>query len=76
MDSYHELANAVIMQAVKDYRLALKQLYLWPDREEFQQDVAELERFFISDWFQILSDLDGPLLMKRVQKMVGMEVVA
>lgn len=76
MDPYHELANAVIMQAVKDYRTALKHYFLRPQRKEYQQDVAELERFFTSEWFQALTDLDGPSLMSRVRSMVRMEVSA
>ena len=73
MDPYHELANAIIMQAVKDYRMALKRYFL---RKEYQQDVAELERFFTSEWFEALSERDGPSLMKRVRSMVRMEVSA
>ena len=39
-------------------------------------DEAELERFFTSEWFEALSELDGPSLMKRVRSMVRMEVSA
>lgn len=76
MDPYHELANAIVMQAVKDYRKALKYYFLRPQRKEYQQDVEELERFFTSEWFQLLSELDGPALMHRVRNMVRMEVSA
>ena len=76
MNPYHELANAIIVQAVKDYRMALKRYFLRPQRKEYQQDVAELERFFTSEWFEALSELDGPSLMKRVRSMVRMEVSA
>ena len=76
MDPYHELANAIIMQAVKDYRMALERYFLRPQRGEYQPDVAELERFFTSEWFEALSELDGPSLMKRVRSMARMEVSA
>ena len=64
------------MQAVKDYRVALKRYFLCPQRKEYQQDVAELKCFFTSEWFEALSELDGPSLMKRVHSMVRMEVSA
>lgn len=56
--------------------MALKRYFLRPQRKEYQQDVAELERFFTSEWFEALSELDGPSLMKRVRSMVRMEVSA
>lgn len=41
MDPYEELANAIIVQACKDYRLT--------DNED---DLKEIERFFHSEWFR------------------------
>lgn len=42
-DAYHGLANAIVMQAVKDYYTALK---------DDDTDVKnECERFFRSEWF-------------------------
>ncbi len=76
MEPYQELANAIILQAVKDYRQALKYYYLRPHKKAYQQDVEELERFFTSEWFMVLSELDGQSLMDRVRKMVRMEVSA
>ena len=76
MEPSLELANAIIMQAVKDYRQALKYYFLRPQKKEYQQDVTELERFFASEWFQLLSNLDGQALMRQIRSMVKKEVAA
>ncbi len=48
-DAYHALANAIVMQAVKDYQIALK----YDDTSVMH----ECERFFRSDWFTFLTDV-------------------
>ena len=57
MDPYQELANAIIMQAVKDYRMT-----------EDESDLAELERFFRSAWFGVLTKLDPDVLITGLRK--------
>ena len=76
MNPYYDLANAVIEQAVKDYRTALKQYILNPMDEEREVEVILLECFFKSEWFQILSDLDGKSLMEKIRIIAKMEVAA
>ena len=48
MDPYQELANAIVMQAVKDYRTSLLHSKKRPDSKGYQIEVASLERFFRS----------------------------
>lgn len=57
MNPYENLANAIILQAVKDYRLT-------DDEQEFQ----EIERFFRSGWFGVLSKVDPEYLIKKLRK--------
>ena len=76
MDPYQALANAIIEQAVKDYRKALKIDYLHPQKQQYRQEVEDLERFFTSQWFELLTNLDGRSIMTRVRRMVKMEVAA
>ena len=45
--NYENLANAIIMQAVKDYRNALKK----PHEIESAKVKREVKRFFRSGWF-------------------------
>ena len=47
---YENLANAIILQAVKDYRMALKSLKANSRNRTAQADKAEIERFFRSQW--------------------------
>ena len=62
-----ELANAIIIQAVKDYRAALR------DKKKSHQElrehkIRECEKFFRSEWFEILTKLNGELLLNRLQE--------
>ena len=68
MEPYESLANAIIVQAVKDYREALQRLDRHPEKNDYKVEVNSLERFFCSSWYQILTDLDGNLLMRKVRE--------
>ncbi len=68
MEPYESLANAIIVQAVKDYREALQRLDRHPEKNDYNAEVKSLERFFCSGWYQILTDLDGNLLMRKVRE--------
>ena len=59
MNPYENLANAIVLQAVKDYRLT-----------DDEAELAEIERFFRSDWFGVLTDLDPDYLIDRLQREV------
>ena len=52
MNPYENLANAIVLQAVKDYRLT-----------DDEAELAEIERFFRSDWFGVLTDVDPEYLI-------------
>lgn len=71
MNGYEELANAIILQAVKDYRDAVERLRYTPDDKSAQYDKRSIERFFRSEWFSILSDLNGELLLKKLKEEVS-----
>ena len=76
MEPYQALANAIVELAVKDYKKALKQHFRFPDNKEFKQEVDNMERFFRSGWYGMLTDLDGEYLMTAVRRMVRQEVAA
>ena len=76
MDPYQALANAIVELAVKDYRTALKYHYRHPDKKEYADEVKNLERFFRSGWYGMLTDLDSEYLMTSVRRMVREEVAA
>ena len=46
-----------MLQAVKDYRLT-----------DDEAELVEIERFFRSDWFGVLTDVDPEYLIRRLRK--------
>ncbi len=62
------LANAIIVQAADDYRVSLRRLKLNRMSREFQMMKEECERFFQSEWFEVLTNLDGTTIMNRIRK--------
>ena len=64
---YEDLANAIILQAVKDYRMALKSLKANSRNRTAQADKAEIERFFRSQWYSALTDVNGEMLIRSLQ---------
>jgi len=75
IEGYKNLANAIVAQAAKDYRKALRRQKLFPFDKKVKREVAELEAFFRSGWYGLLTSLDGELLMMQLQAEVR-EVVA
>ena len=98
-DPYERLANAVILQAVRDYRTALCALHSYKGighelvlyeklvaegkvREDVimeqklaalrraRADKTEIEEFFHSPLYSILTDVDGEIILKRLQEEV------
>ena len=65
--NYENLANAIILQAVKDYRVALKCLKVNPRNKTAFADKEEIERFFRSGWFSVLTSVDGEMLIRSLQ---------
>ena len=76
MDPYQALANAIVELAVKDYKRALKYHFRHPRKKEYADEVASLERFFRSGWFEMLTNLDAEVLVAGVRRMVRQEVAA
>ena len=66
-DPYENLANSIVLLAVKDYRDALKKLKKWPRNEAAQIMKAEVERFFRSAWYRELTSVDGDYQISKLQ---------
>ena len=56
------LANAIIITAAKDYRKALE--------KDNKLNIRQLQRFFRSDYFKILSKLNPKVLLKKIKEEV------
>ena len=59
-EAYENLANAIILLAVKDYRQAMR------SRNQAMQ--ANLEKFFCSTWFGVLTKIDPVFLITRLKE--------
>ena len=74
MTPFETLANAIIEQAAKDYRLALRYHFKHPENHRYMREVTEIERFFRSDWYTALTDVDGEYLIREIRRRVRVEV--
>jgi len=54
---YEDLASAIILRAVKDYR-----------RSYNSRELEDIEGFFRSDWFGVLTNIDGEMLIRRLRE--------
>ena len=70
LNPYEELANAIVLQAVRDYRDAVKKLSRGRKNRDAQFTKEECLRFFRSKWFSLLTDLDPEFLIRRLDEEV------
>ena len=68
MDPYKELANGIVLRAVLDYKAAMRRLARGKIVLSTMKEIKELEDFFRSDWFKVLSDLDGEEVIQQLRK--------
>jgi len=68
MECYLDLANAIIVQAVKDYRGAMSVIKRYPRNTAAKSIKKETEEFFLSEWFRNLTNVDGARLLKKLQE--------
>nr|DAZ24955.1 MAG TPA: hypothetical protein [Caudoviricetes sp.] len=70
MDPYEKLANAIIIQAAKDYRAAAQKLKRNPRNHLAQAEADSIERFFRSNWYKSLTEVDGEMLIRKLKEEV------
>lgn len=68
MDPWQSLANAIVISAAKDYRAALRRLRRRPNSKTALSEIEDLERFFRSDWYRMLTNVDGELLIQKLKE--------
>jgi len=64
---YEKLAGAIVLQAVDDYRTAIRHLAQRPDNDLARRTVREVERFFRSGWFGELTEIDPEMLISKLK---------
>lgn len=72
MDFYERSANAIVEQAVQDYRQAVQKLKK-ADLKERERISAEAmkrdcERFFLGDHIKTLTSVDGKYILEKLEK--------
>lgn len=67
-DGYRNLADAIIMQAVSDYRREARKQVKHPHDVDTAQKKLNIERFFLSGWFTMLCTLDGRRLLRDLDR--------
>ena len=67
---YERLANAIIVQASKDYMASLRKKKRNPGSASAEHDITECERFFRSGWYQALTSVDGEYLIAKLRKAI------
>lgn len=70
-DNFDLLAQAIIIQAVKDYQMVYMRICAETkliSRLKLYAKKAEIESFFHSPWYEMLSSMDGALLINRTRE--------
>ena len=73
-EAYENLANAIVKQAVVDYKEPLRKLEKNPNDKEAKRDAERIERFFHSGWYTQLTGIDGDWLIRKTREMVKEEI--
>ena len=66
--AWEELANAIIFQAAQDWRSARDRLIRDPHDAKAMALKRETERFFRSEFYMHLTEVDGEYLLDRLRK--------
>lgn len=70
--AYENLANAIILQAVKDFRRDIKVVkHGGRNKERAIMEMREIVEFIKSPWFRILTNLEPRILLKKLQEEVN-----
>ena len=68
MDPYEALANAVVEQAVKDYRTARRKLKRDPSDDRAREEIVSIEKFFHSKRFTLFTLVDPDYILRMLKE--------
>ena len=69
--NYEDLANAIVVQAAKDYREAVRILKRNPKNSAAEYTKMEVETFFRSSWYRELTTLDPEILIEKLKEEIA-----
>jgi hypothetical protein len=70
-DPYENLANAIVAQAARDYLTALRRLKKNPENRTAMDEAMQLENFFHSGWYGVLTSIDPDYLIRKLREKVA-----
>lgn len=73
IEPYENLANAIIKQAVVDYKAQLHRLLKNPQNTDAMHEAQRIEKFFHSDWYAALTEVNPDRLIDGVRILVRKE---
>lgn len=62
------LANAIIIKAADDLRTSLRNLKVNPQHKESLRTLKECEKFFQSEWYKVLTKVDGEMILRKIRE--------
>lgn len=69
---YASLANAIVLQAVKDFRKCIKVVKRnGRNKEQAIKEMRKIVEFIKSPWFRVLTNLDPQILLKKLEEEVN-----
>ena len=71
MNPFENLTNAIILQAVKDYRKTLSRCCRHPEKLNYREEKVALEQFFRSGWFSFLTNIEPEMLIRKLGEEVA-----
>ena len=70
-DGCQRLVSAVVVTAAKDYKRSLKKLKEDPNSKAAKMQIKEIEDFFYSAWYRVLSDIDADTILDGLRREVN-----
>lgn len=70
-DPYESLGNAIILQAVKDYRAALRRIKHNPKNHIAIDEALLIEKFFRGQLYRAITNIDGEFLIDKLRREVA-----
>ena len=68
LDGYIQLAHAIVIVAAESYKYTLLAVRHHTKSDSVYRRKEELESFFLSEWFRLLSGLDGRYFIQKMQE--------
>lgn len=72
-DGVQMLANAIVLQAAKDYRELCSKLEKNPNSREIKLEIKLIEDFFLHGGVDIFTEVDGAMILKKLKEQLKNE---